>query len=569
MSKKPVPARFLALPLLSLLFSAPALAIDPAALKAPLQAVTSEGIVEHIKMLASDDFEGRSPGTQGEKMTVAYIQQEFIKLGLKPGNPDGSYIQKVPMIGAVSKPTLSWQVGGKSATLQFPQDFTAWSTRVKPDIEVAKSELVFVGYGVQAPEYGWDDYKGVDLKGKTILMLINDPAIPDPKDPTRLDTKMFKGDTMTYYGRWTYKYEMAAKMGAAAAIIIHESKPAGYPYEVIRNSWSRENFDLKYAGANPSFPDVPAWIQLDRARELFAAAGLDFDTLKKAALRKDFKPVSLKGEASMHVQNSWREVNSANVVARIEGSDPKLKDEYVIYSAHWDHFGIDETLPGPKSAQVYHGALDNASGVAALLELAKSYAALKTPPKRTILFIATTAEERGLLGAQYYARNPLYPLKHTLVNLNIDGINPWGRTKDVEIVGFGKSDLDDQLIKYARFQHRVAAGESRPELGTFFRADQFEFAKEGVPVVYAKSRSSYIGQPENYAREKVDEYIKNAYHKVTDNVHDDWDFSGAVEDIQLLFLVGYDVAQGRRYPQWKAGAEFKAKRDAMMKDAAK
>jgi Zn-dependent M28 family amino/carboxypeptidase len=547
--------------------TAASLAYSPA-VKAPLRTISGSSLLKHIKVLASDDFEGRSPGTKGEAMTVAYLQDQFIKMGLTPGNPDGSYVQKVPMIGATSTPALSYQIAGKNVALQFPEDFVAWSPRVQTEIHVDQSELVFVGYGIVAPEYGWDDYKGVDLRGKTMVMLINDPPVPDPKNPDKLDASMFKGEAMTYYGRWTYKYEIAAKMGAAAAIIVHETKPAAYPYEVVRNSNSRENFSLKTDGPNPNFPLVPGWIHLDKAKELFSAAGDDFDRLKKAALSKDFKPVSLGGTASIHVNNTWREVASNNVVAKIEGSDPKLKDEYVIYSAHWDHFGFDESLPGPKSQQVFHGALDNASGVATLLELAKAFKALKVPPKRSILFIATTAEERGLLGAQYYARHPLYPLKKTLADINIDGINPWGRTKDVEIVGFGHSTMDDIVTRYSLMQNRKAEPESRPELGGFYRADNFEFAKEGVPVVYAKSRNKYLDKPENYAREKVDQYISHDYHQVSDIVHDDWDMTGAVEDARMLFMVGYDVAQGKTYPQWKTGSEFKAKRDWMMKGAA-
>lgn len=535
---------------------------------ASLKAITSAGLLNHIKVLASDDFEGRSPGTKGEDMTVAYLQSQFAKLGLLPGNPDGTYVQKVPMIGATARPSFSYQIGNKTVALNFPEQFVAWTPRVQNTLTVEKSELVFVGYGVVAPEYGWDDYKGADLRGKTIVMLINDPAIPDPKNPAKLDPKMFKGDAMTYYGRWTYKFEIAAKMGAAAAIIVHETKPAAYPYEVLRNSHSRENFNLKVDGPHPNFPAVPGWMQLDQAKEMFAAAGLDFDTLKKAALSKDFKPVSLGGSASFHIDNNWRDVASNNVLGKIEGSDPKLKNEVVIYSAHWDHFGINEALPGPKSQQIFHGALDNASGVATMLEIAKAYKALRVAPKRTIVFIATTAEERGLLGAQYYAKNPLYPLQKTLADINVDGINSWGRTKDVEIVGFGHSTMDDLVAKYARMQHRSAEPESRPELGSFYRADQFEFAKEGVPVVYAKSRNNYIGKSPDYAREKVDDYIAHHYHKVSDDVRTDWDLTGAVEDTQMLFLVGYDVAQGSKFPQWKAGSEFKAKRDLMMKSVA-
>ena len=527
------------------------------AVAASLKAIDGGNLLNHIKVLASDEFEGRSPGTRGEALTVAYIKQQFTRLGLASGNPDGTYVQQVPMMGVTSAPKLAFNAGGKATPLNFPGDFVAFSPHAERDIRIDNSELVFVGYGVVAPEFGWDDYKGADLRGKTLVMLINDPPVPDPNDPARLDPAMFKGEAMTYYGRWTYKYEMAAKLGAAAAIIVHETKPAAYPYEVVVNSWVRENFTLKTGGPNASFPAVPAWIHLDRARDLFRAAGLDFETLKKSALSREFKPVRLGVTATIRVQNTLREIASNNVVAKIEGSDPAVKNECVVYSAHWDHFGVNDKLPGTRDQQIFHGALDNASGVAMLLELAKAYKALPAPPKRTIVFIATTGEEQGLLGAQYYVNHPLYPLHRTLANINIDGINTWGRTKDVEIIGFGHSSMDDSVRKFAATQGRTVRPETRPELGSFYRADHFEFAKGGVPVVYVKGGRDYIGKPESYARDRVDEYIAHRYHKVTDTVRGDWNLAGAVEDAQLLLMVGYDVAQGSEFPQWKAGSEFK------------
>ena len=529
-----------------------------------LKSISSASILQNIKTLSSDEFEGRSPGTRGEKITTDFIAKQFTQMGLAPGNPDGSYFQNVPLVGTLSKPALSYTVAGKTVTLKPSDDFVAWSPRQEATVSIKQSEMVFVGYGVVAPEYGWDDYKGMDLRGKTVIMLINDPAIPDPKDASKLDPAMFQGNAMTYYGRWTYKYEMAAKLGAAAAIIVHETKAASYPYEVVRNSWGRENFTVKMAGIHPDFPAVPGWMHLDRSKELFRASGLDFEVLKKAALSKNFKPVKLGAVANFEVKNTWQDVASKNVVAKIEGSDPVLKNEYIVYTAHWDHFGIDETLPGPRTQQIYHGAVDNASGVAALLELAKAFKAMPVAPRRTIVFLAVTAEERGLLGAQYYAQHPLYPLSKTLVNINMDGMNTWGRTRDVAIVGYGKSDADDIVARVAATQGRSVVAAPRPEAGSFYRSDQFEFAKQGVPVVYAKSSDSYIGKPANYAELKADDYVAHSYHKVTDIVRDDWDLSGALEDVQMLFLVGLDVAQGSVYPQWKAGAEFKAKRDEMM-----
>jgi Zn-dependent M28 family amino/carboxypeptidase len=532
----------------------------PAPVAVALKQIKADGMLAHIKVLASDEFEGRAPGGKGEALAVAYIQREFAKLGLAPGNPDGTFVQQVPMVCVTSKPSLTLIAGKRAADLHFSEDFVAWSPLVQDEVKVDKSEMVFVGYGVVAPEYGWDDYKGMDLHGKTLVMLINDPAIPDPHDPTRLDPNMFKGEEMTYYGRWTYKYEMAAKLGAAAAIIVHETKPAAYPYEVVRHSWARENFTLETGTANANFPPVPGWMQLDVAKEMFQAAGLDFDVMKRAALSKDFKPVPLGITASFDVNNKITKVRSHNVVAKIEGSDPVLKNETIIYSAHWDHLGIDTTLPGPRTKQIFHGALDNASGVASLLALAKAYKALPVAPKRTIVFLATTAEEQGLLGAEYYAEHPLYPLDKTLLDINIDGVNFYGRTKDLRVIGAGKSDADELVAKEAARQGRNAHPDDRPELGGFYRADQFEFAKAGVPSVYLKGGSVVIGKSESYGRDKLSDYIAHHYHSIADTVDAGWDFSGAVEDTQLLFMLGYDVAQGSAYPQWRAGAEFQRAR---------
>lgn len=550
-SSLPLPS--LMLPLL--LCCAGALAQTP---QPALSALSEAALLGHIRTLASDAFEGRAPGTEGEARTVAYLEQQFRQLGLKPGNPDGSYLQAVPLRGQQPQARLSYRIGDKQATLSFLDDFVAHSSGPGDQVRVEQSELVFVGYGVQAPEYGWDDYKGQDLRGKTLLMLINDPPVADPADPSRLDPAMFKGSAMTYYGRWTYKWEIAARLGAAAALIVHETKPAAYPWEVVRGGASAERLSLQRSGADPDSPPVPGWIQRDRAAEMVAAAGYDFEALKRAALRKDFRPVSLKGSATFAVDNRSRRLASHNVLGLIEGSDPVLKHEYVIYSAHWDHFGIDTRLAGAKSGQVYHGALDNASGVAALLELAKAYRALPVAPKRSVLFIATTAEEHGLLGARYYASHPLYPLKDTVADINIDGINAWGRTAQIENVTSGHSSLDELLSKYAASQGRLAEPDSRPELGSFYRADQLEFARQGVPVLYTKARSKYLGQPDSYAREVVDHYFAHDYHKVSDDVRADWDFRGGMQDIALLLQVGYEVAQGYT-PAWKAGSEFAAK----------
>jgi Zn-dependent M28 family amino/carboxypeptidase len=550
------------------LYSCTSLAATPPAptparmLQGALQKIDGDSWLEHVTTLASDEFEGRAPGTRGETLTIDYLQQQFRKLGLEPGNPDGTYLQRVPTVGISSHPTMSYAKDGSSTQLIFGDDYVAWSARAERQIDVTDSELVFVGYGVQAPEYHWDDYKGADLKGKTLLMLINDPPLPDPKHPKRLDPAVFGGNAMTYYGRWAYKYEMAAKMGAAGALIVHEAKPAAYPYEVVRNSWSRENFAIYDKAPDPDFPAVPGWLQIDRARELFKAGGYDFDGLKKQALSRDFKPVPLGVKLSVSELNAWRQVDSHNVVARIAGSDPQLKNEVIVYSAHWDHFGIDETLPGPRTQQIFHGALDNAAGVATLLEIAKAYKALPVAPKRTIVFLATTGKERGQLGAKYYARNPLYPIDKTLVNINLQGMNVWGRTRTVELRGMGQSTADDVVVKVARGQGRSVRPDSNGEYGNFYRGDQIEFAKAGVPVVYLSDSLDFIGKPAAYGREKLMRYSTQQYHTVNDVVDPKWDTRGTVEDIALLFQTGYQIAQGKDAPQWKPNAEFRRKSGA-------
>jgi Zn-dependent M28 family amino/carboxypeptidase len=534
----------------------------PAELKPAFDSIKADDILQHTKVLSSDEYEGRGPGTKGEELTVKYLTEQYQRLGLKPGNPDGTYVQKVPLVGFAGQPTASFTAGAKKIVLEFPKDYVAVSRRFVPESKVENSDIVFVGYGVVAPEYGWDDYKGVDVRGKTIVMLINDPAVPDASDPTKLDDKMFKGKAMTYYGRWTYKYEIAAQKGAAAAIIVHETGPAGYPYEVVSGSWSRENFDIQTPDKNMGRPAVESWITTDRAKELFTAGGQDFDALKRAAVTKDFKPVTLTAKANFDIKNTLREINSNNVVAKLEGSDPTLKNEYVIYSAHWDHLGRDPKLQGD---QIYNGALDNASGTAALLEIAEAFTKLATPPKRSILFLSVTAEEKGLLGAKYYATNPLYPLSKTAANINMDGINQWGKTKDISMVGDDNSSLIDLLKETAAAQGRIVTPDAEPEKGFYYRSDHFEFAKQGVPALYTDAGTDYVGKDKAYSQKKRDEYTNNDYHKVSDEIKPDWDLSGAIEDLQMLTWIGYRVAQDPKLPEWKAGTEFKAKRDESMR----
>ena len=514
-----------------------------------------------IRTLGADEFEGRAPGTSGEEKTIAWLEKQFREAGLKPGNPDGTYLQNVPLSGSISTTKESITVNGKPVKMTPHKDFVAGSTRYTEKVEVKDSPIVFVGYGVVAPEYNWNDYKDFDVKGKTIIMLVNDPAIPDPADATRLDDKMFKGKAMTYYGRWTYKYEIATEKGAAAAIIVHETGPAGYPFAVVQGSPDEEKFGIQRPDNNMGRVPVEGWIAYEKAAELMKAAGLDLAELRKQALSRDFKPVALKGgRASFSVENRLRKINSHNVVAKLEGSDAKLKDEYVIYTAHWDHLGRDNSLKGD---QIFNGARDNGSGTAGLLALARAYRKLPAAPKRSILFLAVTAEEKGLLGSAYYANNPLYPLNKTLADINMDEVNVYGKTKDLTIIGRGNSTLDDIATEILPAHGRVARDDPEPQKGRFYRSDHFEFAKQGVPAFDPDAGIDFIDKPEGL--KALEAFDDADYHKVSDEIKPNWDLSGEVEDMKVFMELGFRVAQGEKFPEWKPGTEFKAKREAMMK----
>ncbi len=527
----------------------------------PVPKITAASLQARTAMLASDEFEGRAPATAGEEKTVAYLEREFRSLGLQPGNPDGTFIQKVPMVGITSKTTATFTVGGKTITPSGLTDYVALSRRVTPQIDVKNSDVVFVGYGVVAPEYGWDDYKGLDVRGKTVLMLINDPAVT--RADGKLDETMFKGAAMTYYGRWTYKYEIASAKGAAACLIIHETGPAGYPFAVVGGSWGRENFDLVTADKNASRVAVEGWLTLDTAKQLLSAAGQNFDTLKAAAVTKQFKPVALSAQASFSVKQTTRDVASKNVIAKLDGADAQLRNEYLVYTAHWDHLGRDPSLTGD---QIFNGALDNATGTAVLLELAQGFASLPAAarPKRTLLFLAVTAEEKGLLGARYYATHPLYPLKKTVANINMDGAQTNGPSRDLEVIGYGNSTLDDLAATLLKKANRVLVPDTDPAKGYFYRSDHFEFAKEGVPAFYTKRGTDLLGQPAGYGKKRDEDYTSADYHKVSDEIKPWWNFEGTAQDTQFLYDLGREVANTSKWPEWKPGIEFKAKRDAML-----
>jgi Zn-dependent M28 family amino/carboxypeptidase len=525
--------------------------------------ISSARILADTKVLSSDEFEGRAPGTPGEEKTVAYLVDQFKKIGLQPGNPDGTYIQNVPLVGISSTPTLSFVRDGVTIPMENINDYIGPSSRITPHVGGKDTDVVFVGYGVVAPEYNWDDYKGVDLHGKTVVMLINDPPVVDPATG-QLDPKVFGGKAMTYYGRWTYKYEIAAAKGAAACLNVHETGPASYPFAVVVASNSRENFEISAPDHNAGRVALQGWLTLDAAHRLFQSAGLDFATLKAAAAHRDFRPVTLAAKASFTVDNTLRNVASRNVVGLLPGSDPKLRNEYVIYTAHWDHLGRNPGLPGD---QIFNGADDNASGVAQLLEIAQDFIALPPAqrPKRSILFLSVTAEEKGLLGSRFYAQNPLYPLRQTLADLNIDEANYLGRTRDVTVIGLGASTLDDLAATAVHAQGRVLRPDPNPEKGFYYRSDHFEFAKVGVPAFYLKRGQDYIGQPADFGPKFEANFYLHDYHKVSDEVRPDWTCEGGAEDAELLMQIGLAAANGATWPEWKPGNEFKPRRDAMLK----
>jgi len=527
--------------------------------------ISETRLLENIKILSSDKFEGRAPASKGEELTTTFIREKFKELGLQPGNPDGTYFQSVPMVGITAEPamqlTFTGSDSGQKLVLRYRDDFMAWTKREQPEVGI-DADMVFVGYGVVAPEYHWDDYKGVDVRGKVLVMLINDPQVPDPKDPAKLDPTMFKGKAMTYYGRWTYKFEMAAQKGAAGCLLIHQTGPAGYPWEVVRDSNGGEQFSLVSADKGMSRAAVEGWMTHDQAKALFAVTGKDLAALEKAAVDRNFRPVPLDAKAALTLHNKIRTIDSKNVVAKLPGGDPKLRQEYVIYTAHWDHLGV-----GP--AGIFHGAADNASGVAGLLEIARAFTKVQPPPRRSILFLAVTGEEKGLLGSQYYAEHPLYSLTRTAADINMDVLNTFGRTRDITVIGLGMSTLDDYVKTVATEQGRAVNPDPEPEKGFYFRSDHFSFAKVGVPALDAEGGIDYLGRPAGWGLKMREKFTKENYHKPSDTITPDWHLSGAVQDLQLLFEVGYRVADADRFPTWSPGSEFRARREAMLKGSEK
>jgi Zn-dependent M28 family amino/carboxypeptidase len=505
----------------------------------------------HIETLASDQFGGRKPGTEGEKLTLEYLEAEFGKLGLKPGN-GASFRQPVPMveITAASDASLAFTTGPAKTSLRYRDDMVIWTKRVKASESIAASALVFVGHGVTAPEYGWDDYAGVDMRGKTALILINDPGFA-----TR-DDSLFRGRAMTYYGRWTYKFEEAARRGAAGAIIIHQAEPAAYGWDTVVNSWSIPQLDHSSADGNAGRVAIEGWITEPVAEQLFLANGTTLAEAVKRANQRGFRAEALRTTTDAAVRNAIRRATSHNVVAVLPGT--KRPGEYLVYMAHWDHLG---RLPGCSGDCVFNGAVDNATGTSGLLSLAQAFARSKMRPERSVVFLAVTLEESGLLGSAYYVDNPLFPLADTVAVFNMDALYFGGPTRDVSVVNFGASELEHYLAEAARTQGRVLEAEPTPERGYFFRSDHFNFAKRGVPALYIKTGIDDRERGREWRRKYFEEFTAQRYHKPGDEYAADADLRGGVQDLELLYAVGARLAGETTFPNWNKDSEFRAARD--------
>ena len=504
-----------------------------------------------IKTLSSDKFEGREPSGVGEKLTTDLLIKEFKALGLKPGNGD-SYTQAVPMVSITSTPVGNLSIADMA--FEFPKNYVASSRKTQKNIELKDSELVFVGYGINAPEYEWNDYKNIDVKGKTVVILVNDPGFATQ------NKQLFEGNTMTYYGRWTYKYEEAARQGAAGAIIVHETKPASYGWNVIESSWTGAQYHLPAKEVNEAVVDVEMWISVEKAQALFAKAGQDFAEVKQQALSKDFKALPLPLKASVKIENAIEQSTSNNVLATLEGSESP--DEHVLYMGHWDHLG-STIIDGKK--HIYNGAHDNATGTAGLIHIAKAYKALNKAPKRSITFAAVTAEEQGRLGSRYFANHPTIELSKIVGLVNMDSLDITGMKKDVTVVGFGKSQLEDYLATAAKRQNRVLTPEQTPERGYYYRSDHFSLAKKGVPALSAGGGSVWLNDTEKQIGHRVKAQVAKCYHQTCDEYNEQWGWSGLIAELQVFFETGYLLANSEQWPNWNEGTEFKAPRDEMMK----
>ena len=517
-----------------------------------LNVFNADTLKKHIAVLASDDFMGRKPFTEGETKTVAYLQDQFKQMGLEPGNGE-SYIQEVPManILATAAPSMQVKSAKGSFNLKAFDDYIIWTDKTDSSISLNEAELVFAGYGVVAPEYNWNDYAGLDVKGKVVMVMVNDPGFWIG------DTSLFKGKAMTYYGRWTYKFEEAARQGAKGCLIIHNTAAASYPFSVVQNSFNTTRLKLDNRGKNIPNCDVIGWVPEKISHQLFAAAGFDSSLLVKAN-QPDFKavPLGLQLSTTMNVKASFNK--SSNVIAKITGT--KRPEEVIIYTAHWDHLGIGR--PDKLGDSIYNGALDNASGTAGLLEMARAFKNMKAKPERTIVFLAVTAEEQGLLGSAFYSENPIYPVNKTVANINMDGLNRFGKTKDMVVVGQGQSELEDYLKEAIEKTGGYLSFDTHTEAGYYYRSDHFNFAKVGIPALFANNGVDVMGKGKEYGESLENEYTSKNYHQPSDNYDaKTWTGDGAINDLKLLFTIGRRMGFENSFPKWKEGSEFKLIRE--------
>lgn len=510
----------------------------------------------YIQELASDEYQGRKPFSKGETKTIQYIANQYQEIGLEPVQ-NSSYFQEVPLveISLTAPKYLNIESSTKFEKLNYGTDFVAFSRRIQTEIKLSESEVVFAGYGIVAPEYNWNDYKNLDVKGKTVIVLVNDPGFGSS------DKSFFKGNEMTYYGRWTYKYEEAARQGAEGILIIHQDKPAGYPWSVVLNSASVPKLYQKAKDKYQSRCMVEGWLSLKAAKQLFSNANKNLDQEIKSAKQKGFTGFDLQTKVSLTFQNSAHYDKTHNVLGLIPGTD--LADEYLFYSAHWDHLGIG---PKMKGDSIYNGAVDNGTSLAWMFEIARAFKAMPHQPRRSVVFLAPSAEESGLIGSGFYVDNPIFPLNKTVANINNDLMLPYGHMKDVMITGYGQSDLDEYVRKAAEKQDRYLLPDPNPQSGMYFRSDHFSFARVGIPALFARGNNDHREKGIEYMAAKEKEWLANYYHKPTDEYEDWWNLEGVAEDAQLLFQVGWKLANQDAFPEWKNGSEFKAIRERSLKE---
>ncbi len=529
----------------------------PASTQPFSSAITAQGFRAYDKAISSDYMDGRKPSTVGEQRATAWIVKQMKAIGLEPGN-HGSWLQEVPTVSTtLEQPSgikLDVSEGGSTQSFDYGDQLVAMTLQAKPKVSIKNSDIVFVGYGVDAPAWQWNDYKGLDVKGKTVVVLVNDPGYASG------DPRLFRGKTMTYYGRWTYKYEEAARQGAAMCLIVHTSDgAAGYPWTVVRNSWTGPQLSLPASEDSAPRLPVAGWLTRAAAQRLFAKAGLDFDKLAAQADQRGFKPVPLKATASITLDSTISHGKTPNVLGMIRGSEHP--DQVVVYSAHWDHFGENDKLQGDK---IFNGAIDNGTGISALLEIAKAFKAQKPAPKRSVLFLADTLEESGLLGSLYYTKHPVFPMDKTVADINMDMMIVIGRTKNLQIVGSGESQLEDMLKAALKQQGRYAIPDQTPADGFYFRSDHFSFAKAGVPALMTQTGNDKVDGGTAVGTRELADFVAHRYHTPLDNFDPKWNFAGVADDAQALYEVGHQLAGSNDWPQWYKDSEFRARREKSM-----